>query len=224
MIPTLLHRTHFFVTVSSLSQLPGVGLADGDWRSGTPPEVAFVGRSNAGKSTAINLLCQQKRLAFSSKTPGRTQHLNFFEVADREQRYGFLVDLPGYGYAATDRHTQAHWGELITQYLEQRRALRGIVLVMDARRPLTDLDSQLLDWLAPTGVPVHALLTKADKLNRQAMLAALRQVREAFTGSPHSAQLFSALKRQGIDEATLLLLDWLGAAQKKNPDEAVTGV
>ena len=106
MSPYLLHQTRFLVTASALNQLPTVGLPDHDWREQGLPEIAFVGRSNAGKSTAINLLCNQKRLAFSSKTPGRTQHLNFFEVTDVDRRYGLLVDLPGYGYAAADRATR----------------------------------------------------------------------------------------------------------------------
>jgi GTP-binding protein len=222
MLPTLLHHTHFFITVSSLAQLQNAGLPDGDWRTGTLPEIAFVGRSNAGKSTAINLICNQKRLAFSSKTPGRTQHLNFFSVADRERRYGYLVDLPGYGYAAADKVTRATWDQLLGQYLRQRRALRGVVLIMDARRPLTDLDLQLLEWLEPSGCPVHALLTKADKLNRSEMMQSLQQVRQAFDGSAHTVQLFSALKRIGLDEAGEKLLDWLGVP-KKNPDETIIG-
>lgn len=210
MTPTLLHQSRFFVTASALSQLEGVGLRDGDWRTpGTLPEIAFVGRSNAGKSTAINILCNQKRLAFASKTPGRTQNLNFFEVADSQRRYGFLVDLPGYGYASADHETRSTWNELLGRYMQERQALRGVVLVMDARRPLTDLDLQLLDWLEPTQVPVHALLTKADKLNRHDSTNTLRSVSKIFEGSPHSAQLFSALKRTGIEEATNKVLHWL---------------
>jgi len=224
MRPSLLHHTRFFITASSLTQLDSVGLPDGNWQAGTLPEIAFVGRSNAGKSTAINLLCNQKRLAFSSKTPGRTQHLNFFTVSDRERRYGYLVDLPGYGYAAADKATRATWDQLLGQYLRQRRALRGVVLLMDARRPLTDLDLQLLDWLEPTGCPVHVLLTKADKLNRSDIAQALRQVSDALAGSPHSVQLFSALKRMGVEQADDKLLEWLGVNTKKNPGETVTGV
>jgi len=224
MRPSLLHHTRFFVTASSLAQLPEAGLPDGDWQSGTLPEIAFVGRSNAGKSTAINILCNQKRLAFSSKTPGRTQHLNFFAVSDRERRYGYLVDLPGYGYAAADKATRASWDQLLGQYLRQRQALRGVVLIMDARCPLTDLDLQLLDWVEPSGRPVHALLTKADKLNRSEMAQTLAVVRRAFEGSVHSVQLFSALNRAGLEQADDKLLEWLGVAQKKNPGESVTGV
>ncbi len=224
MRPSLLHHTRFFVTASSLAQLPEAGLPDGDWQSGTLPEIAFVGRSNAGKSTAINILCNQKRLAFSSKTPGRTQHLNFFAVSDRERRYGYLVDLPGYGYAAADKATRASWDQLLGQYLRQRQALRGVVLIMDARRPLTDLDLQLLDWVEPSGRPVHALLTKADKLNRSEMAQTLAVVRRAFEGSVHSVQQFSALNRAGLEQADDKLLEWLGVAQKKNPGESVTGV
>ncbi len=224
MRPSLLHHSQFFITASSLTQLAGVGLPDGDWQAGTLPEIAFVGRSNAGKSTAINILCNQKRLAFSSKTPGRTQHLNFFAVSDRDRRYGYLVDLPGYGYAAADKATRATWDQLLGEYLRQRQALRGVVLIMDARRPLTDLDLQLLDWLEPTGCPVHALLTKADKLNRSDMAQALRSVSHAFEGSPHTVQLFSALSRAGLEQADDKLLEWLGVTEKKNPDETITGV
>jgi GTP-binding protein len=224
MRPSLLHHTQFFITASSLTQLASVGLSDGDWQAGTLPEIAFVGRSNAGKSTAINLLCNQKRLAFSSKTPGRTQHLNFFAVSGRERLYAYLVDLPGYGYAAADKTTRATWDQLLGQYLRQRQALRGVVLLMDARRPLTDLDLQLLDWLEPTGRPIHALLTKADKLNRSEMAQALRQVSAAFVGSPHTVQLFSALNRMGLEQADDKLLEWLGVTEKKNPGEPVTGV
>jgi GTP-binding protein len=224
MSPYLLHQTRFLVTASALNQLPTVGLPDHDWREQGLPEIAFVGRSNAGKSTAINLLCNQKRLAFSSKTPGRTQHLNFFEVTDVDRRYGLLVDLPGYGYAAADRATRATWDELLGQYLQNRRALRGVVLMMDARRPLTDLDLQLLDWLEPAAVPVHALLTKADKLNRSQMVQTLRDVEKVFAGSPHSAQLFSALKRMGLEQANEKVLSWLNPNASHNTSSPAAGV
>jgi GTP-binding protein len=224
MRPSLLHHTRFFVTVSSLSQLPGVGLPDADASAAALAEIAFVGRSNAGKSSAINRVCNQKRLAFSSKTPGRTQHLNYFMVSDRERRYGYLVDLPGYGYAAADQATRAGWDQLLGQYLRQRQSLRGVVLIMDARRPLTELDLQLLDWIEPTGRPVHALLTKADKLNRSQMAQTLGRVREVFADSAYTVQLFSALDRTGLEQAEDKLLEWLGVNQKNNPGEAITGV
>lgn len=211
---SLLHRAHFFTTAASADQLLGPGLDLG------LPEVAFVGRSNAGKSTAINLLCNQKRLAFASKTPGRTQHLNFFAVADREHTYGYLVDLPGYGYAAASgQDARSHWDAFLGGYLRDRANLRGVVLIMDARRPLTELDLQLIDWVQTAGRPIHALLSKCDKLNRSEIAQAIAKVRAAFAGTPNTAQAFSALKRVGLDEAEQVVLDWLGAPllEKKAP-------
>ena len=159
------------------------------------PEVAFAGRSNAGKSSALNALTQRKRLAFVSKTPGRTQTINFFEC-DGNRR---LVDLPGYGYAAVPQKERAHWGKLISAYLQNRRSLRGLVLIVDARHPLTPLDRQLLEWHAASGQPVLVLLTKADKLTRgdaakhlAAANALLPELHPAAT-----AQLFSAVARTG---------------------------
>lgn len=213
---SLLHRARFLTTVASLEQLCAPSL------DGELPEVAFVGRSNAGKSTAINLLCNQKQLAFASKTPGRTQHLNFFSIADRDRTYGYLVDLPGYGYAAASgRDARSHWDAFLGGYLSQRANLRGIVLIMDARRPLTELDLQLIEWVTAAGKPIHALLSKCDKLNRSEIALALKAVRETFAGTPHSVQAFSALKRIGLDEAERMVLDWLDApptaAGKKKP-------
>jgi GTP-binding protein len=179
---------------------------------GLPPdtgiEVAFVGRSNAGKSSALNALAGHKRLAFVSKTPGRTQLINFFTVgADR-----MLVDLPGYGYAAVPAKVKAHWQGVLASYVANREALKGIVLVMDARHPLKPLDWQLLDWLAPTGKRVHALLTKADKLNRSEQAATLASVRRALEerGLSASAQVFSSLKLEGRDEAIQVVANMLG--------------
>ncbi|WP_028309911.1 ribosome biogenesis GTP-binding protein YihA/YsxC [Derxia gummosa] len=197
---SLLHRARFIDTVSALGQLRRPGLDDG------LPEVAFVGRSNAGKSTAINLLCNQKRLAFASKTPGRTQHLNFFEIADRDQRRGLLVDLPGYGYAEAGHQRQSEWDEFLGRYLAERAELRGLVLMMDARRPLTDLDLALLDFVAPRKLPVLALLTKADKLTRSEQAQVLVRTRAAMPD--HTVQLFSALKRVGLEEADAKVLGW----------------
>ncbi|WP_085318393.1 ribosome biogenesis GTP-binding protein YihA/YsxC [Derxia lacustris] len=197
---SLLHRARFIDTVARLDHLARPGLDDG------LPEVAFVGRSNAGKSTAINLLCNQKRLAFASKTPGRTQHLNFFEIADREQRHGLLVDLPGYGYAEAGHQRQAEWDQFLGRYLSERPELRGLILMMDARRPLTDLDIALLDFVRPRLLPVHVLLTKADKLTRNDQNQVLMRTRNAMPG--HTVQLFSALKRMGIEEADAKVLSW----------------
>ena len=194
---SILHQARFFTTADALHQLPMLGL----------PEVAFVGRSNAGKSTAINALCNQKRLAFASKSPGRTQHINYFAVGTHAEvpdlPLGFLVDLPGYGYAAVSHSVKAHWDELLATYIRGRAELRALVLIMDSRRPLTALDLQMIEWFAPTGRPIHALLTKADKLNRSESAAALRTTRTGLAqyGATHTAQLFSALKKTGIEEA-----------------------
>jgi GTP-binding protein len=172
----------------------------------TGHEVAFAGRSNAGKSSAINVLARQTRLAFTSKTPGRTQLINFFALGEAR----FLVDLPGYGFAKVPASERAHWDRLIGTYLLHRDALRGLVVLMDVRHPMTPLDVQLLDWFAPTGKPVHVLLTKADKLSRQQQQAQLASVRASFAGRvATTAQLFSSLARQGLDEAEAVLAGWL---------------
>ncbi|HZN22643.1 MAG TPA: ribosome biogenesis GTP-binding protein YihA/YsxC [Burkholderiales bacterium] len=170
-------------------------------------EVAFAGRSNAGKSSALNALTQRKRLAFVSKTPGRTQTINFFEC-DGNRR---LVDLPGYGYAAVPQKERAHWGKLISAYLQNRRSLRGLVLIVDARHPLTPLDRQLLEWHAASGQPVLVLLTKADKLTRgdaakhlAAANALLPELHPAAT-----AQLFSAVAGTGQRSAYATVAAWL---------------
>jgi GTP-binding protein len=211
---SVLQQARFFTTVDRLHQLPLLGL----------PELAFAGRSNAGKSTAINAITNQKRLAFASKTPGRTQHLNFFAVGthpdDDTLPAGFLVDLPGYGFAAIARDARAHWQETLGTYLRKRNELVGLVLIMDARRPFTELDETLVDWFAPTGKPVHVLLTKADKLNRNDRTNALRATRAKLAAwSPyHTAQLFSALDRTGVDEADQRVLDLLGIAPTAEAD------
>lgn len=203
---SIFQQARFFTTADALSQLPRLGL----------PEVAFAGRSNAGKSTAINTLCSQKRLAFASKTPGRTQHLNYFSIGTHpEDEYvpaGFLVDLPGYGYAQVGHAAKAHWDALLSSYIASRTELKGLVLIMDARRPMTDLDRGLIDWFAPRGRPIHAILTKADKLNRSEEALALKSTREALAaiGPMHTAQLFSSLKHVGVEEAQARILEILG--------------
>ncbi len=188
----------FLYSVNALAQLP----------PDTGREVAFAGRSNAGKSSALNLLTGQRRLARVSKTPGRTQLLNFFLV--EPDRY--LVDLPGYGYAQVPDSIRRHWGELLERYLRERAALRGLLLLMDIRHPLTEMDRQLLDGCAFRELPAHILLTKADKLSRGAALAALAQLKRGLAADypGASAQLFSALTRQGTDEAHTRLDGWLG--------------
>lgn len=187
----------FFITVADIAGLPDESFA----------EVAFAGRSNAGKSSAINTIALHKRLAFVSKTPGRTQHLNFFQVAD--QRY--LVDLPGYGYARAPLEQQRGWQSLIGGYLASRPPLRGLIVIMDARHPFTDLDIQLLEWFHATGKPVHVLLSKSDKLNRGECTLTLMKAKAQLEkmGLDGTAQLFSSPKRTGVDEAEAVIRQWL---------------
>lgn len=167
------------------------------------PEIAFAGRSNAGKSSAINTLAGRRRLAFVSKIPGRTQLINFFSLGES----AFLVDLPGYGYAGVPGAVREHWRELVGGYIAERTSLAAVVVVMDARHPLTELDIALLDWLRASGRAAHVLLTKADKLSRQASLTTLARVRarvaEIVPGA--TTQLFSSLKREGVEEAARAL-------------------
>jgi GTP-binding protein len=179
------------------------------------PEIAFAGRSNAGKSSAINALVHHARLAFVSKTPGRTQLINYFRLRGG----AFLVDLPGYGYARVPGPTRDHWEGLLSGYLQSRSSLFGLVLIMDIRHPLTPLDETMLAWFRPTGKPVHVLLTKADKLPRAAAETALRRVRGrlAELAPNFTVQLFSALKRTGIDVAEQVLGGWLGVEQATQP-------
>ncbi len=171
------------------------------------PEIAFAGRSNVGKSSAINALANRKRVAFASKTPGRTQTINFFELGDRAR----LVDLPGYGYAAVPLEIRAKWDGLVGGYLCGRRSLAAVVVLMDARRPLSAHDLQLFDWLRPTPARLLVLLSKADKLSRSAGVATLARVNSALRAKAHNATslLFSAPKRQGVQEARELLESWL---------------
>ena len=192
------HQAKFLTSAAKLEQAPPDSGA----------EVAFAGRSNAGKSSAINVLCQQKSLARASKTPGRTQLLNFFAL-DPERR---LVDLPGYGYAKVAEKIKLQWQAELAAYLEQRRSLRGVILLADVRHPLKEFDLQMLEWSSKIQLPVHILLTKADKLKRGAAAKSLLQVKKALQeiNGIHTAQLFSALKHQGIDEAHAVLDQWLG--------------
>jgi GTP-binding protein len=178
----------------------------------TPPdegyEVAFAGRSNAGKSSAINTLCDQKSLARTSKTPGRTRLLNFFAIDDRRR----IVDLPGYGYAKVSEGIKREWQGTLANYLENRECLRGLMLMMDIRHPFKDFDLQMLEWANHIGLPVHILLTKADKLKNGPAKGTLLQVRATLKKiSPaFTAQTFSALQRSGIDEAHAKLDEWFG--------------
>lgn len=215
-----LWQARFYKTVNHLRDLPKLDV----------PEVAFVGRSNAGKSSAINTLCNQKSLAFASKTPGRTQHINFFStVAHMSASTGTILSgkakstcfwsiCPGYGFAQVSGSAKEHWQKLLSDYLIHRQQLTGLVLVMDARHPFQPLDVQLLEWFAVTGKPVHCLLTKADKLNRSESTNALKQVDtilksyvdEEGNPFPFTAQLFSSTKRIGIKEATDTILQLAG--------------
>jgi len=169
-------------------------------------EVAFAGRSNAGKSSALNVLCQQKSLARTSKTPGRTQQLVFFQLT----KQAHLVDLPGYGYAKVNAQTQAQWQALMEGFLGQRQALQGIVLVMDIRHPLTEYDWQMLEWCGYHNMPVLVLLTKADKLSRGPASNTLLKVRQELARYAQcEVLLFSATKQIGVDEARRVVSEWL---------------
>ena len=189
---------HYVVSVHDPAALPPAAA----------PEVAFVGRSNAGKSSALNALCEQKRLAFVSKTPGRTQLINFFAIGSEL----LLVDLPGYGFAGVPHAVRSHWSHLVGTYVGERASLAGVVLLMDCRHPLTAIDREVLAWLRPAGRRLHVLLSKADKLSAQAGQRVLAQTRaalnEAYPGA--TAQLFSALRRKGIDEAREQIAAWIG--------------
>ena len=222
-----LWQARFFTTVNQLRDLPKTQV----------PEIAFAGRSNAGKSTAINILTNQKGLAFASKTPGRTQHINFFSIGGAhvamhrkdptkvEEIQALLVDLPGYGYAEVSGDAKLHWQRLLGDYVQRREQLAALVLIMDSRRPFTDLDIQMLEWFAPTGKPIHCILTKADKLNRNESVNALRQAQQVLdsyvdeegNGFPFTVQLFSALKRIGIEEANDKIIELLGLEEDTPP-------
>lgn len=204
---TWARSARFLTTASRLDQLPLPEL----------PEIAFVGRSNAGKSTAINTLAQHKRLAFASKTPGRTQHINLFELGPADAPDTLFADLPGYGYAAVERESKVRWQQVMADYLAQRRDLAGVVLLADSRLGLTELDHRLLDWIAPRlrngAVKLLVLLTKADKLSRKEADASLRATTEALAAyaseeSDIGVALFSALKKTGVEDALSTLYGW----------------
>jgi len=194
----------FLTTASKLSELPVSEL----------PEIAFVGRSNAGKSTAINVLTQQKRLAFASKTPGRTQHINLFELGPKLAADALFADLPGYGYAAVERSKKLRWQKVMADYLETRRNLAAIVLLLDSRLGFTEIDLNLLEFVSPRvgngAVKLLVVLTKIDKLNRregdQAAAEATRVVEQAATDeSDFSVATLSALSRVGVADVALFL-------------------
>ena len=192
-MPSLL-SARFHTTVAQSRQLPRDGL----------PEVAVVGRSNSGKSSVINLLCNRRRLAFSSSTPGRTQALNFFALGPPDTVQAYLVDTPGYGYAVAPQELRGSWDELAGHYLRARAELRAVVLTVDIRRSLTTLDRRMLEWLAPE-LPLLVLLTKADKLVSSKRQATVRETAAALSelrAANASLIAFSTLKRIGVDEAT----------------------
>ena len=170
-------------------------------------EIAFCGRSNSGKSSAINTLTEQGKLARTSRTPGRTQLINFFSLSDQQR----LVDLPGYGFAKVPLAVKKKWNQQLERYLQYRESLRGLVMLMDIRHPLTDPDKQMLGWAVTASMPVHILLTKADKLKRGPAQSTLLFVRGELSAQSEliSVQLFSSLKRQGVDELRKQLNQWL---------------
>lgn len=194
-----MHTARFLTTAPKLEFLP----------PHEHPEIAFVGRSNAGKSTCINTLTQQKRLAFASKTPGRTQSINLFSLGKQGLTDAVLADLPGYGYAAVPKQDKLRWQQVMANYLVSRPNLRGVVLLCDPRHGVTELDDILLEVIRPRveqGLKFLVLLTKADKLNRSEGAKALSIARLRSAGG--EVRLFSALKRQGVPETALLLWQW----------------
>ena len=203
---SLFDSARFRLSVSQLDGLPAISV----------PEIAFVGRSNAGKSTTINVLTRQGRLAFASKTPGRTHLINFFSLSKKNENgqrehVADLVDLPGYGFAKAAESTRKTWSALIGGYLAHRDTLTGIVVVMDARRPFMPTDEWVIDFMNTRPVRLHFLLNKADQLNNQGKINALRQAqRRASEIGPHvSVQLFSGLKKEGVDELREVLTSWI---------------
>ncbi len=196
-----LRQAEFLTTAAEWNQLP----------AGGAPEIAFAGRSNAGKSSAINALTQRTRLAYVSKTPGRTQHINLFRLRSG----ALLADLPGYGYAEVPAAMRRHWQHFIAKYLAERAPLIGLLLVMDARHPLTELDWQMFGWFLPTGRPMHVLLTKCDKLGteaqRRTLATVVKELDDAYgeRAAQIGVQLFSATRHIGIAEAEAALASWL---------------
>lgn len=192
-------KASFYISAPSLRECPP--------ESGI--EVAFAGRSNAGKSSAINTLTHNSKLARTSKTPGRTQLINFFSLSDHQR----LVDLPGYGYARVSRELKEQWQRHLSEYLQERQCLRGLVLLMDIRHPLQEFDTTMLHWASRASMPVHILLTKADKLSRggagKSLQAVRKQLKEMTLSQPVSVQCFSALKGTGLEELERLLNQWL---------------
>lgn len=195
-----MHTARFLTTAAQLHHLP----AESDL-----PEIAFVGRSNAGKSTCINTLCQQRQLAYASKTPGRTQHINLFEVGRNQQTDCLLADLPGYGYAAVSKVDKERWQRVMANYLISRPQLRAVVMLCDARHGIKDIDEALLELIRPrveAGLDFCVVLTKADKL-KHAEQKKILSITKLNTGGGHT-MLFSALKRKGLGELARLIQSW----------------
>lgn len=194
-------QAHYTISATQLSELP----------DDTGKEVAFAGRSNAGKSSAINTITEQKALARVSKTPGRTQMINFFSLGEQHA----LVDLPGYGYAKVPEKMKIRWQQTLGKYLETRQSLQGLILMMDIRHPLKEFDIQMIKWANASDLPVHILLTKADKLKRGAAMATMHKVTAELTKLQltASAQLFSSLNKMGKDNAIAQLNSWLSPQQ-----------
>ncbi|GAA5158021.1 ribosome biogenesis GTP-binding protein YihA/YsxC [Viridibacterium curvum] len=209
---SVFRHAHFEISIARPQDLPPPDAA----------EIAFAGRSNAGKSSAINTLVGHTRLAFVSKTPGRTQLINIFRMRDGAA----LVDLPGYGYAEVPETVRKQWVRLLESYLTKRKSLIGLILIMDSRHPLTPLDQQMLGWFAPSGRPIHVLLTKSDKLTRSAgaqVLAAVKRQLPEWEVMPGqiTVQLFSSLKKSGIEEAESVVAGWLAPPQGSSEPEAL---
>jgi GTP-binding protein len=205
---SILHQTRFATTVNEMNTLP----------SGSFPEVAFVGRSNSGKSSTINLLCNQKRLAFTSKLPGRTQHINFFKVepinkTTREPELrAYLVDLPGYGFARVERTMKAHWDQLLGRYMAVRESLKGLVIIMDIRHPFTEIDIAMIEWFKPRNIPVHVILNKSDKLSRNELSNAKFAIQKQIKGYEWpmvTMQHLSCFSKEGLAQLDAQVLTWL---------------
>jgi GTP-binding protein len=200
---SILHRAHFTTSAARLDQLPPP----------SAPEVCFVGRSNSGKSSAINVLTQQRRLAFSSKTPGRTRLINMFGIPDKlepERDMAYLVDLPGYGYASVAREDRTQWAQVLGGYLRTRESLVGVVLLVDIRRGVTDMDRNLVEFLAPAGKPVLALLTKADKFAYGQRINVQFEVKKELAAIGALSMVpFSSTHRIGLEEAALHIEGWI---------------
>lgn len=213
MINPLYHRCHFLISAATIRDAP----PDEGF------EVAFAGRSNAGKSSAINTITAQKSLARTSKTPGRTQLINFFAV-DESRR---LIDLPGYGYAKVSATRRSAWHRAVEDYMIERRSLRGIFLMMDIRHPLTPFDNLMIDWCRQLQLPIHVLLTKADKLGRGAGKSILMQVERVLRAGGEgraTVQLFSAFNRLGVDEAHVALDEFLDLAGSETAQKTLRSV